>query len=98
MGRLAGAVRNYFEAIGGDVFVAKRRLALLKHSLDIKGRKVLKTLPKPVTTALTNHEGDGENVSASEEELNDEHVEAMSASKDNYGKKVRLVVEREILL
>ncbi|KAJ1149126.1 hypothetical protein NDU88_001943 [Pleurodeles waltl] len=39
------AFDSYLKALGGAIFTAKRKLALLKHNLGVEGRKVLKTLP-----------------------------------------------------
>ncbi|KAJ1131692.1 hypothetical protein NDU88_010026 [Pleurodeles waltl] len=35
----------YLDAIEGDIFTQKKKLSILKHSLGVEGRKILKHLP-----------------------------------------------------
>ncbi|KAJ1217882.1 hypothetical protein NDU88_005469 [Pleurodeles waltl] len=53
-----------FEAVEEEVFVAKRKLSMLKHNLGVEGGKLLKTLP---TSMLK--EVDGEEVGGSDENV-----------------------------
>lgn len=76
----------YIEAIGGDDYTDKRKLAILKHCLGAEGRRVLGHLPP---TAARHESGDDDV---------DVYDEAIKQLDKRYTKKINEVVARHKFL
>lgn len=79
------AFEAYLEAIGGDIFVPKHKLALIKHNLGVEWRNILRSLPSPDTQDDEDKEED--NV----------YEKAIKVLSEHHSKKLNVVVDRHKL-